>query len=288
MDPRGELEKEPTNIYTLSSSFQKPVLVATIQTGSDVPRRLACFGPSEVWISGIDDVIEGWNIEGEFSVTDIFQTGSGRRPTDLTVNLKGRLVYSDHYQRKIFKRKNGHVKEVICFRKWRPSGICYTSKGELLIGMSNKSYTEKLIRRYSGRKNLQEIHFDNNGNPLFKPGDLAIFVEENKNTDICVSDCQAKCVLVFDKSGNVRFKYSGSHVMAEFNPGCLATDSLCNIFMVDTGNDLIHILDKCGQLLGFIDDACGMTGSTGIAVDSENRVWVTECHTSKIKVIKYT
>ncbi|XP_062618792.1 uncharacterized protein LOC134280406 [Saccostrea cucullata] len=272
----------------ISTSSLQTVLVASIQTGSDVPRRLACFGSSEVWISGIDDVIEGWNMEEEFAVKDIFQTGSGRRPTDLTVDFKGRLMYSDHYQRKIFKRKNRHVKEVMCFRKWRPSGICYTSKGELLIGLSNKNYSKKLIRRYFGRKCIQEIHFDENGIPFFKPGDLAIFVEENKNTDICVTDCQAKSVLVFDESGSVRFKYSGSHVIAEFKPGCLATDSLYHIFIVDTGNDLIHVLDQYGQLLGFIDDACGVTGTTGIAVDSENRVWVTECHTSKIKVLKYS
>lgn len=284
MDVYSDLDKKLT---TCTSLFQTPLVVATLQTGSDVPRRLACFGSSEAWISDIDDIIEGCSLKTEFPVTNILRTKSGRRPTDLGVDPKGSLVYSDHFRRKIYKWKNKQFKKVIGFRKWRPSGICYTSTGDLLIGMSNKDYTEKKIRRYNRGTIRQEIQFDDNGNPFFKSGDLAIFVEENKNHDICVSDCQANLVLVLNRSGCFRFKYSGSHVAAEFNPGCLATDSFCNILVTDTGNDMIHVLDLNGQLLKFVDSTCGVTGFNGIAVDCEDRVWVIECHTAKIKVINY-
>jgi DNA-binding beta-propeller fold protein YncE len=270
-----------------TSLFQKPLVVATLQTGSDVPRRLTCFGSSKAWVSGIDDAIEGYDLKADFPVTELLNTKSGRRPTDLGVDPSGSLVYSDHYRRKILRWKNEHFKKVLCFRKWRPSGICCTSAGDLLVGLSNKDYSEKKIRRYKGRKVRQEIQFDPSGNPFFQPGDLAIFVQENNNDNICVSDCQAKRVSVFNKSGSFRFKYSGGHVMAEFRPGCLAIDSLCHILVSDTGNDLIHVLDINGQLLTYLDSTCGVTGIYGIAVDCENRVWVAECHTAKIKIINY-
>lgn len=263
----------------------KPVLVDTIQTGCDIPRRVVCLGSSGAWVSGIDDVIEAWSMKDKSNVRDIFQTLSGRRPTDLALSPEGRIVYSDHFQRRILKYKNRQVKTVLCFRKWRPSGICYTSSGELLVGMSNADYSEKKIRRYDGKKIRHVIQFDQRGRALFTPGDLAIFVKENKNRDICVVDCQAKVLLILNKAGCVRFKYSGGHVGGDFNPGCLATDSLCRILLTDTGNDVIHVLDRDTRLLGVIDRSHGVTGCVGIAVDGEDRAWVTECHTAKLKVV---
>lgn len=264
-----------------------PLVVATIQTGSDIPRRVVCLGSSGAWVSGIDDVIEAWSMDDKRSVRDIFQTESGRRPTDLALSLDGRIVYTDHFRKKILKYKNRQVKTVLLFRKWSPSGICYTSSGDLLVGLSNADYSEKKIRRYYGKKIRQVIQFDQKGRALFTPGDLAIFVKENKNTNICVVDCQAKVLLVLNKSGCVRFKYSGGHLGDDFNPGCLATDSLCRILLTDTGNNVIHILDRDTRLLGVIDRVCGVTGCVGIAVDSEDRAWVTDCHTGKLRVICY-
>lgn len=263
----------------------KPLLVDTIQTGCDIPRRVVCLGSSGAWVSGIDDVIEAWSMNDKSNVRDIFQTLSGRRPTDLALSPEGRIVYSDHFQRRILKYKNRQVKTVLFFRKWRPSGICYTSSGELLVGMSNADYSEKKIRRYDGKKIRHVIQFDQRGRALFTPGDLAIFVKENKNRDICVVDCQAKVLLILNKAGCVQFKYSGGHVGGDFNPGCLATDSLCRILLTDTGNDVIHVLDRDTRLLGVIDRSHGVTGCVGIAVDGEDRAWVTECHTAKLKVV---
>ena len=268
--------------------IERPFVVAEIQTGADIPRRIACQGSSLVWVSGIDDVIEAWVLQDGSCVTDIFKTRSARRPTDLAMSPKGRVVYSDHYKRKILKWVKGRIKVVLQFKKWRPLGICYTSGGELIVGPSNREYSQKKIRRYLGRSLRQEIQYDKEGRSVFTPGDLALFVEENKNSDLCVSDCQARIVLVMDRCGGVRTRYGGGHVGDKFNPGCLATDSSCRVLVIDTGNDLIHILDQNGQLLGFIGGLSGVTGCVGIAVDRENRAWVTECHTAKIKVIQYT
>lgn len=264
-----------------------PLVIDTIQTGCDIPRRVACLGSSGAWVSGIDDVIEAWNMSDKSSIQDIFQTQSGRRPTDLALDPEGRIVYSDHFRKRILKYKKRKVKTVLRFRKWRPSGICYTSSGELLVGLSNADYTEKKIRKYDGRKIRKVIQFDQKGRALFTPGDLAIFVKENQNTDICVVDCQAKVLLVLNTFGCVRFKYSGGQVGGDFNPSYLATDSQCRILLTDTGNDVIHILDRDTRLLGVIDHAYGVTGCVGIAVDREDRAWVTECHTAELKVIRY-
>ena len=121
--------------------IERPFVVAEIQTGADIPRRIACQGSSLVWVSGIDDVIEAWSLQDGSCVTDIFKTRSARRPTDLAMSPKGRVVYSDHYKRKILKWVKGRIKVVLRFKKWRPSGICYTSGGELIVGLSNREYS---------------------------------------------------------------------------------------------------------------------------------------------------
>lgn len=72
----------------------KPLLVDTIQTGCDIPRRVVCLGSSGAWVSGIDDVIEAWSMKDKSNVRDIFQTLSGRRPTDLALSPEGRIVYT--------------------------------------------------------------------------------------------------------------------------------------------------------------------------------------------------
>ena len=153
-----------------TKGVERPFVVAEIQTGADIPRRLACQGSSLVWVSGIGDVIEAWSLQDGCCVTDIFKTRSTRRPTDLTVSPKGRVVYSDHYKRKILKWVKGRIKVVLRFKKWRPSGICYTSGGELIVGLSNREYSQKKICRYLGRSLRQEIQYDKEGRSLFIPG----------------------------------------------------------------------------------------------------------------------
>ena len=93
-----------------TKGVERPFVVAEIQTGADIPRRLACQGSSPVWVSGIDDVIEAWSLQDGSCVTDICKTRSARRPTDLAISPKGRVVYSDHYKRKILKWVKGRIK----------------------------------------------------------------------------------------------------------------------------------------------------------------------------------
>lgn len=156
----------------------RPLLVvATIQTGSDIPRRVVCLGSSGAWVSGIDDVIEAWSMDDKRSVRDIFQTESGRRPTDLALSLDGRIVYTDHFRKKILKYKNRQVKTVLLFRKWSPSGICYTSSGDLLVGLSNADYSEKKIRRYYGKKNPSGDTVRPEGEGTLYPGGSSHFCE---------------------------------------------------------------------------------------------------------------
>ncbi|XP_078309423.1 uncharacterized protein LOC111107876 [Crassostrea virginica] len=143
-----------------TKGVERPFVVAEIQTGADIPRRLACQGSSLVW--------------------SVCQTGN------------------------ILRRKSAAIAAEV----------------------------------------RQEIQFDEEGRSLFTPGDLALFVEENKNSDLCVSDCQARIVLVMDRCGDVRTRYGGGHVGDKFNPSCLATDSSCRVLVTDTGNDLIHILPR--------------------------------------------
>lgn len=50
----------------------KFLFVDIIQIGCDIFWRVVCLGLFGVWVSGIDDVIEVWNMKDKSSVWDIF------------------------------------------------------------------------------------------------------------------------------------------------------------------------------------------------------------------------
>ena len=150
----------------------------------------------------------------------------------------------------------------------------------------NFKYVNKIVR-YKGHTIKQEIYKDGQGNPIFTYSLGSLFMSENNNGDICVSDNNAKTVVVVEKTGRVRFRYDGRPARRKeaFDPTGIVTDALSQIIVVDYKNNCLHILDQDGQFLRCVDD-CGLEKPRGLSVDSEGRLWV-GCETGKIKVIQY-
>lgn len=175
------------------------------------------------------------------------QTKSGNRPGDVSVTNSGDLVYTDDKDKSVNIVKNTKIQEVIRQRGWKPRNICSTISGDLLVIMDKKQNTK--IVRYFYSKESQSIQFNDKGQPLYSSGGYIKYISENKNLDICVSDVQACAVVVVNKAGKLRYRYTGppSTTYGSFCPIGITTDSQSRILTADYTNNLIHILDQDGQ-----------------------------------------
>jgi sugar lactone lactonase YvrE len=136
---------------------------------------------------------------------------------------------------------------------------------------------------------MQEIITDEHGNPIYQGGGYRLYVTENKNGDIVASDTNAKTVVVVNRLGNVRFRYTNKPPgkKQSFSPRHVVTDSMCQIIVADFNNACLHILDQNGQFLKCVDN-CGFNDfPAGLSVDSEGRLWVGLYDSGKVNVIQY-
>lgn len=68
---------------------------------------------------------------------------------------------------------------------------------------------------------------DDESKPLYSGNKKIKFITENRNLDICVSDCDSGAVVVKDYTGKLQFRYTGHPLTANdhpFNPFGIITD----------------------------------------------------------------
>ena len=110
------------------------------------------------------------------------------------------------------------------------------------------SQTMNKLIRYQGQHIRQKINNDRTRKLIFKNGDNSLFMTENNNGDVCVSDRNDNTVVVVGKTGRVRFRYNGAPARREksFDPRYIVTDALSQIIVTDI-NDCLNILDHNGH-----------------------------------------
>ena len=143
---------------------------------------------------------------------------------------------------------------------------------------------KKKIIRYQQKHIKDEISIDGLGNSNFTNTSSSLFMAENNNGDVCISDSHAHAVVVVDKMGRVRFRTPAKR-KKRFVPNGMVTDALGQIIVTDLLNNCHHVLDQNGQFLRCVDN-CGLMAPCGLSVDSKGRLWVV-CGEVEIKVIKY-
>ena len=143
------------------------------------------------------------------------------------------------------------------------------------------------VVRYSGSTETQSIQWDDQGKP-FRSVHHIKSLSENRNSDICVADCDAGAVVVFSAAGKLCFRYTGpnSFFCAAFYPSGITTDSRCNILTSDFNNRRIHIIDRDGHLIRFIQ-RCGLQGPYGLCVDSRDNLFVADRYIGQVKKLQY-
>nr|XP_022309030.1 uncharacterized protein LOC111114830 [Crassostrea virginica] len=285
-----------------SPFLDAPRLITEISTEYIELYNVACLSDNEIWTCGLDKVLKLFNMQGELLKS--FKTKSGGTPADIAVTGNEDLVYSDYSDSTINlvstaqvqplvsllgRKPSIHIKPLIRLQGWRPHGLCSTSSGDLLVIMDSDDRKQTKVVRYSCSTEKQIIQWDNQGHPLYSSGKiLNKYLSENRNLDICVSDCHASAVVVVSAAGKLRFRYTGlpSTTKRPFYPRDITTDSQGKILTADGNNHCIHILDQQGSFLRYID-SCGLHRIYGLCVDSKDNLFVTERDKCKVKKIQY-
>eukprot|EP00105_Crassostrea_gigas_P018030 XP_011436027.2 PREDICTED: uncharacterized protein LOC105334330 isoform X2 [Crassostrea gigas] len=280
------LLNQPTT--SVRDLLDEPELVATIQTGHEKLRNVTCLNNGSIWTSGETNDIKCFNSKG--SLLQTIKQKSGIFPIDIAVDSDGDLLYINGITKTVYKVKNGQTEKLIRLQGWGPRNLCVTSNGDLLLTMYNDDYTQSKVVRYSGSTEKQTIQFDDKGKPLYSGNNNTKYITENRNHDICVADWAAGTVVVVNQGGKLRWRYTGYPSFTKnrsFKPFGITTDSQSRILTADSDNHCIHILDKKGQFLRYIDD-CDLKDPWGVCVDNNDNLFVCEFYKGNVKKIKYS
>nr|XP_034308279.1 uncharacterized protein LOC117680492 [Crassostrea gigas] len=269
--------------------LNEPELVATIQTEHEKLRSVTSLNGDKIWTSGETNDIKCINIKG--SLLQTIQNKSGKFPGDIAVDSDGDLLYTSGPTRTVNKVKNGQTEELIRLHGWKPGYLCVTSTGDLLVTMFSDDYTQmqSKVARYLGSTEKQTIQFDDESKPLYSGNSKIKYITENRNHDVCVADYGAGEVVVVNQDRKLRWRYTGHPSVTKnkpFKPWGITTDSQSRILTADSGNHCIHILDRNGQFLRYIDN-CDLNYPTGLCVDNNDNLFVCEPRKGNVKKIKY-
>ncbi|XP_062579788.1 uncharacterized protein LOC134241784 [Saccostrea cucullata] len=273
--PVKQLRDEPESVTTINTGYSRRL------------HNVACLGDVEIWTRGDDNTMKLFSIN-QGTLLKSVTTKSGNIPWDIAVTKSGDLVYTDNKDRTVNIVKNEKIEEVIRLQNWKPQCVCSTSSGDLLVIMVSDDKKQSKVVRYSGSTEKQTIQFDDQGNLLYSAGSRSRHITENRNLDICVTDNEAKAIVVVNRAGNMRFRYNG-HTPAPknklFGPRGITTDSQSHILTADYYNECVHIIDQDGQFLRYIE--CGLSSPLGPCTDKNDNLFVPELWSRQVKKIKY-
>ncbi|XP_052708320.1 E3 ubiquitin-protein ligase TRIM71-like [Crassostrea angulata] len=273
-----------TMVSTLTM-MEEPTLLAVLLTHCTKLKGICCESKEKVWIYGDDEKIKQLDRSG--NALNSFNAASGTSQKDIAMNSDGNIAFSHKEDACIYLVKKTKIEKFVDVSCWIPYGLCFNSDGDLMVCMRRNDYTESKVGVFADGKLKQQFQFDDIRKPLFSISRNSMYICENGNGDICVSDWNACAVIVMKKSGEYRFRYTGclSRSFKEFYPHGIATDSSCRILIADRDNNCVHVTDRNGKFVRYI--TCGLQDPFVLSLDTEENLWVGECDTACIKIIKY-
>lgn len=250
---------------------------AQIIMSTEGVNHISCLMPGRMWVSGFDTIEEIDEIGHVLRKWDmkfgVFGSHSLTKDGDLLF-LKDGFVYKLTYSGILHNLPIPSTQH-FCIHSSQING-------NILVGDIYK------VRRYSeSGKKIQEIEVDNDGECLYAE---TIYITENINRDIIVSDCGKEAVVVVNKAGQHRFNYTGHHPLYEFHPRDVCTDELGNILVCNFfGDPGVHLIDRDGQFLTYLktNNNRSFGYPTAVCVDRKHALYVGYSNTRRIDVYQY-
>lgn len=267
----------------------KPKILTDIETGMTLVENLACQNDGKLWVTGQECTIKSFKVNdltyffSAFSASKQVIVDKGSK--EIAVTKNGNMIYGKRLSNTICNIKQDRAEVLIRLHKWIILSFCLTAIDELLVCMTDKMRYRCRVVRYEGFEKTQIIEYDDQGKTIYASGMLNKCIRENQNEDICVADFDAGTVLVTDRAGKFRFRYTGTTLSpndAPFRPVGIATDSQAHILVSDSMT--VHIVDKNGQFICFLN--CDCSGSSRLATDTDDNLYVAES-SGKVTMIQY-
>lgn len=259
-------------------------MLTIIPTENDSLIRIACTELNEAWVCGEKQTITRIGLEGD--VKETVPTKCLYWPDDIAVTNREELIYSDSDGETVNIVRSGRAETLIT----APLGGNHTDYAvpNPEVSLSVCLVVDNKIIRYEENQISQIIEKNEDGKALFLEGICKLYVTENENGDVCVSDTNASIVIVLDMTGRMRFRYDGSaaKIKGPFNPNILVTHSSGQIIVTDNSNLCLHILDRNGKFLSCLD-CFGQQRCYGLSIDTEGSLWLAFNCTNEIKVFHY-
>lgn len=159
-----------------------------------------------------------------------------------TVTESGDLLFIK--EKEIWKlTTNGETRSLITL-ECKPVSIYSMRVSEDVLLGSNRKLT-----RYSREGNkIHDIEKDSRGQDLYvKP----VYITEQTNGNVTVSDSDKRSVVAVDKWGQYCFEYKGHYPKSDFHPRGICSDLRGNVLVCNssTENPSVHLLDQNGQFI---------------------------------------
>nr|XP_034321828.1 uncharacterized protein LOC105317460 [Crassostrea gigas] len=213
-----------------------------------------------------------------------------------TVNSESELIYID--RKRNINKMSKDVKTTTTFierrdSRWTPRCVYWSpSTGDLLVGMMNYDtktvkVTGKVTRYNQSGQLTQTIQDDNAGRGLYS---TPIYITENNNGDVVVSDIALGAVVVTERGGRHRFSYTGPPSGSGLRPCGICIDTLSHILVVDHKTKTVQMLNKDGQFLShLLTISQEMDEPRGLSYDvNTHRLWVgSGSHNNTVCVYRY-
>lgn len=263
--------------------LSKPKPLFEIDSQSKYTLYVRYFHSNKILQSGTGLELYVLNEKGECLET--IQTVSGiDMPAGLTVLDDGTILYTDYRCKRVRRIKSDRKIEEFATTEGKPNGICGTRSGEIIVCLQDCHNVQAKV-----------VWFDHFGNLLreythvYLSGPTSVY--ENINNDICITDENMRNIMVIDKDLDIRFVYDGNIStgdVSKFTPRDICCDSIGHILVADFTNRVIHLLDEDGHFICYIlTKADNLSYPHGLCVDKEDRLWVAERFSKKIKVFQY-
>eukprot|EP00105_Crassostrea_gigas_P001662 XP_011413917.1 PREDICTED: E3 ubiquitin-protein ligase TRIM36-like [Crassostrea gigas] len=271
-------EKESSNRTILDV----PTVTSVIDTGfpanEETNNRLygmAVTDDNKVWMGGASKELKLFDLQGHLHHT---------------VSITTHGMFLCMYNKHVVYTTNKGVKTIsdtdtvvtmFTTGDWWPRGATSAASGDLLVCL-RKDDQYKVVRYSSTGTVLQEIQYDSQCQPLYKQ---AVYITENVNGDIIVTDWEKKAVIAVDRLGIFRYSYSGKD--SDFRALSVATDSVGHVIVTGGVGKKISMLDRDGRFLRYIIPEGGIKDPRGVCVLGDGEMMVGECLTGIAKRIKY-